>query len=225
MGGKWSGKNGFQPSKLAPGDRDEILQRYHSGDPVHEIAADFGISNSYVGKLAHRHGIRRAKRAKQTGSGIEEFAKRARSILWRQDHSKEKPTYDKWQARVKELQENSDCTKNQAVVRASKEFKCLNRLFKEYDVRDFDPNPESHPEIKHYGDKPTLQESVICEGIEQSYRESLRWAIQAAGAYLRTSKSPKTCPCDAAWYLYRQAIEEPRDFMGRVGQVESKGDP
>jgi len=211
--------------KLTNEQRDELLQRYHAGDSLEEIAADYGITAKYAGKYARSFGVKRAKPIKQTGSGINAFAKRARSILWRQDHSREKPTYDKWEARVRELQEQSECSKSQAIVRASKEFPCLTRLFKEYDVRDFDPNPESHPEIKHYGDKPTLQQGVFCEGIEQSYKDSLRWAIQAAGAYLRTGKSPKTCPCDAAWYLYRQAIEEPRDFMGRISQIEAKGDP
>lgn len=214
-------------SKITLEQREELLQRYRGGEPVAEIAASFGLAPTYVAKLARSYGVKRPKTpgAKLTGSGINEFAKRARSILWRQDHSKEKPTYDKWNARVDELVKNAGLTQNQAIVRASKEYPCLHKLFREYDVSDFDPNPESHAEIKHYGHTPQLNAEVFCEGIEQSYRDSLRWALQAAGAYLRTKKNPVTCPCDAAWYLYRQAIEEPKEFLGRVGQVEAKSDP
>lgn len=64
--------------------------------------------------------------------------------------------------------------------------------------------------------------SVRSEGREQTYRENLNWAINAAGEHLRTKKNPMICPNDAAWFLYCQAIEEPKDFMQKVGQVESK---
>jgi hypothetical protein len=115
-------------------------------------------------------------------------------------------------------------TKNQAIVRASKEYKCLKLLFREYDLKLFDPNPESHPDIVHKQDiqpDKTLN-GVICEGKQQSYKESLQWAIEAAGKFLRTNENPISCPCDAAYYLYQQAITEPKDFLGRVGQIEAK---
>jgi hypothetical protein len=40
---------------------------------------------------------------------------------------------------------------------------------------------------------------------------------------MRTGQRPISCPCDTAYYLYQQAIAEPKDFLGRVGQIESKG--
>jgi hypothetical protein len=153
---------------------------------------------------------------------IKEFAQRAHSILWAQGSGHEHKNFDKWKARVAELQENSGLNKSEAVVRASKEYACLNQLFREYNVRRYDPNPESHPRIKHYGD--VEEHDVECEGIVQTYRESLRWAIAAAGAFSRTGEKPPTCPCDTAWYLYEQAVSDPKDFLARVGQVESKGD-
>jgi hypothetical protein len=64
---------------------------------------------------------------------------------------------------------------------------------------------------------------VVNEGKEQTYRESLNWALSAAGEFLRTGQRPTTCPNDAAWFLYVQAIDEPKDFMAKVAQVE-KGD-
>jgi hypothetical protein len=158
---------------------------------------------------------------------ITEFSKRVRSVLWRQDSGKEKPTYNAWLERVEYLQspDGGAYTKPQAIVRASKEHKCLERLFREYDVKEFDPNPESHASIVYKSDitaSGTLAD-VICDNVTQTYRESLQWAIEAAGCYMRTGKSPISCPCDTAFYLYQQAIQEPKDFLSRVGQIESKG--
>jgi len=159
---------------------------------------------------------------------IDEFAKRVRSVLWRQEpgNADKKTTYKSWQARVDWLRspDGGDYTKSQAIVRASKEYRCLYQLFREYDLKDFDPNPESHPEIIHQADvaPDNTLGGVICENKKQTYRENLQWAIDAAGKYQRTGEKPISCPCDAAYYLYQQAISEPKDFLGRVGQVESK---
>jgi hypothetical protein len=64
---------------------------------------------------------------------------------------------------------------------------------------------------------------VICADQEQTFKESLRWAMDSAGLYLRTNVLPAICPCNTAWYLFLQAVESPRDFMSKVSQVESKG--
>ena len=167
-----------------------------------------------------------AKPKPSTGGDVIEFAKRCRSILWRQD-GKVKKSYNEWLARATELEskEGGAYTKNEALVRAAKEYPCLHRLFREYDLHEFDPNPESHPNIQYFGQKDTEESpEITCDGLEQSYRDSLRWAIDAAGAYLRTSSYPVSCPCDAAWYLFKQAIADPKDFLAKVGQVESRGD-
>jgi hypothetical protein len=158
---------------------------------------------------------------------MNEFAKRVKSVLWRQESGKVKSTYDSWKSRVDFLQSSDGgaYSKQQAIVRASKEYPCLHRLFREYDIKAFDPNPESHPNIATLDavrSDSTLA-GVICENKEQTYRQSLSWAIDAAGKYQRTGQAPISCPCDAAYYLYQQAIAEPKDFLGRVGQIESKG--
>lgn len=164
---------------------------------------------------------------KQNIRDVTEFAKRVKSVLWRQETGKEHPTYDTWVSKVEFLQssDGGSYTKPQAIVRASKDYPCLHRLFREYDIRAFDPNPESHPNIltKDAVKPDNTLAGVICENKEQTYRQSLQWAIDAAGEYLRTGRPPISCPCNSAYYLYQQAISEPKDFLGRVGQIESKG--
>ena len=214
------------PESLTQDQELELAERFAAGDPTDELAADFGVFPDTVRSIAKKHRKKRPRPPIAIASGIKEFAKRARSILWRQDSGTEKKTYEKWKERLSELQssDGANMSYEQAVVRTSKEFPCLIKLFREYDVREFDPNPESHPEITYFGKATVDNADIECEGVEQSYRDSLRWAIAAAGRYLRTRKHPETCPCDAAFYLYRQAIEEPKDFMGKVGQIESKAD-
>jgi hypothetical protein len=59
----------------------------------------------------------------------------------------------------------------------------------------------------------------------QSYRDNLAWAMNAAGEQVRTGAHPETCPNNSAWFLYIQAINEPKDFMAKVASIESKIDP
>ena len=65
---------------------------------------------------------------------------------------------------------------------------------------------------------------IVCEGKEQSYLENVRWAMAAAGEFHRTGERPRSCPNDACWFLYTQAIDNPKDFMAKVGQAEAKAD-
>jgi hypothetical protein len=213
-------------SKITSEQWKDAETRYSSGsETVEDIAKSLGMNPEYLTARFRRHGIRKGDGTKGIkNKDLNDFASRVRSVLWRQDSGDEKKTYEDWKARVSDLESatGAGMTHNEALVRASKEYPCLTRLFREYDVAEFDPNPESHPQIQHFGQKPAIV--ATSDGKEQSYRENLRWAIETAGTYLRTGKHPATCPNDAAWYLYRQAIEEPKDFLSRVGQVESKGD-
>jgi len=158
-------------------------------------------------------------------AAIKEFRSRARSILWRQDPGKtdrEKLTYLKFQRLTEEFQKGGAMTLNQATVQAAKDFPCLNQLFREYDVSQYDPHPDSHPKTP----KPDKKERAVrCEGEELSYRENISWALTAAGVFLRKGEEPKSCPNDQAYFLYIQAKEQPKEFMQRLGQVESKVDP
>lgn len=209
-------------SKITPEQSKEIADRIVAGESRDDLAEEFGVSASTIAKHAAKHAIKTAK--PPTGTTIAEFAKRARSILWREDKSQTKKTYDAWTARVDELEseDGGGYSKNEAIVRASKEFPCLHRLFREYDVAAFDPNPGSHPKIKHFGSAKGESEMQIGDG-ELSYRDAIRWAMDAAGRYMN-GEQVATCPCSAAFYLYKQAIESPRDFLQKVGQIEAKAE-
>ena len=65
---------------------------------------------------------------------------------------------------------------------------------------------------------------IHLEDRELSYRGNLQWAMNAAGDFQRTRRKPRSCPNNAAYFLYLQALEEPKDFMQKFGQVESKID-
>lgn len=208
--------------KLDEATKKKAAERFASGEKLSDLAKEYGVSDKYLRRYFVKVGVYKKQTIKADLSrDMIEFVKRARSILWRQD-GPDKKTYNAWDARVKEFQESSGYSKDQSVVRASKEFPCLNRLFREYDVAAFDPNPESHPQLPVYGQ--VRKSEIHVEGRELSYRDNLRWAIEAAGLYLRTGEQPFECPNNSAFYLYQQAISEPKDFLSRVGQVESRGD-
>lgn len=213
--------------KLTDEQREEVARRHVAGETMDDLAKAFGVVKQTIHRICKQRGAVRdpAKPAPANAIEVTQFTKRVRSVLWRQDNGADKKTYDAWSARVAALEspDGGGYTKTQAVVRASKEFPCLHRLFREYDLTAYDPNPDSHPTIQTFG-KPVTEITVMNEGIEQSYRESLRWAIDAAGEYLNTGKQPATCPCNAAFFLYRQALGEPRDFLAKLGQIEIKAD-
>jgi hypothetical protein len=212
-----------KPRKFSPEVEKEIADKVAAGYSHYELMKEYETCRPVIARIVRESGVAKGKKPSQTGRSITEFAKRAKSILWRQETGKNHPSFDKWKARVEELEAGSGYTHAQCVVQASKDFPCLNRLFREYDMKAYDPHPESHPEIRQFETADTAFNGIFCEGIQQSYRDSLRWAIDAAGAYLRTGKQPVKCPCDAAFYLYKQACEEPKDFMGKLGQIEVRG--
>jgi hypothetical protein len=105
------------------------------------------------------------------------------------------------------------------------------------DVSQFDPDPDKKP-CGSEGVPPSRLDGgalpqqagvgsvaggvVAVNGVEQSHRDNLKWAMDTAGTYLRTGRFPTSCPNDSAWYLFRQAIEEPKEFLSRFNQVEAK---
>lgn len=158
---------------------------------------------------------------------LPEFEKRINKVLWNRGSGKTHVEYDNFKARVAELEANSGYNHGQAVVTAAKEFPVLHKLFRDYDIREFNPNPESHPEIHYYGGTKKAGEAIeagdiIMEDTELSYRENLQWAMGAAGKFAREKRHPGVCPNDTAWFLYEMAISEPDKFLMRVGQVEVK---
>jgi hypothetical protein len=180
-----------------------------------------------IQKICKKLGAVKPPEIKQAvGAPFSDFVSAVKSKLWAQDPGKKDEdhiTYNTFVARCRDLVANCDHNKNQAIVAAAKEQKCVASLFSKYDVSTHDKDPESHQHIQKYGDPPR-HSKVECQNIEQTYRENLRWANEAAGHLHRTGEEPVICPNDSAFLFYKMAIDEPKDFMGRMGQIESKGD-
>ena len=49
--------------------------------------------------------------------------------------------------------------------------------------------------------------------------------MEAAGEFASHGKEPLMCPSKGAYFLYIQAKENPKEFMTKLGQVESRIDP
>jgi hypothetical protein len=215
-------------AKLTQTQRQEIADRFVAGDTQMSLAGEYGVSKQTIIRVCRKLKAVRVAPKPATIQDLVEFTKRAKSILWALDPGPEegRKNYNSWKARILELADKNGggLSKNEAIVYASKECPSLSTLFGLYNVEKYDPSPESHAHIKHFGDTGFKKGDVTCEGIDQTYRESLRWAIEAAGKFSRTRERPTSCPCDKAWYLYEQAVSDPKDFLSRVGQVESKGD-
>ncbi len=62
----------------------------------------------------------------------------------------------------------------------------------------------------------------LSEGRQLSHRENLAWAVDAAGECLRTGRQPTKAPNNAAFFLYRQAVESPKEFLTKLNQLEVK---
>jgi len=205
--------------KINDRQRAEIARRYAAGESQRKLAAEFGVSVLRVAEVCKRRGARRKLKPFVKSGDMEFFAVRAKAALQRQS-PEDLPA---WTARVEALSSKyGGLTLHQAVVSASKEFPCLHRLFKEFDVSEFDVNPDANKNIPRYVQKPEAK-VVVNEGKKLSYRDQLSWALDAAGEFLRTGVEPEKCPCDSAYFLYVQAKEDPKNFLGRVSQAESKG--
>jgi hypothetical protein len=149
---------------------------------------------------------------------IKDFVSRVRSVLWGVD----KTQYEHWLSRV-EYFEGQGYSISEAQVRAAKEFPACRPFFREYDIKHLDRDPGSHPDVLFFGDEKRVRE-VVCLGQEMSYRDALRWAAAAAGMHLRTGQEIWECPNDTAYYLYQQAIGDPKDFMSKFGTMENRED-
>ena len=216
---------GHPYNKLSDAEADEIVKRYIDGETQVSLAHEFSVQPLIISRLCQSRQAKRPALARQLKDDLNEFRSRCRSVLWRQNQI-EKVEYKKWEARIAELESETggNYTANQALVRASKEFPCLHRLFREYDLAQHDPNPESHANIQYFGQPKKPDGEIVNEHKEQSHRDNLNWAISAAGEHLRTNACPVSCPNDSAFYLYEQAIREPKEFLSRFNQIEGKGD-
>jgi len=160
----------------------------------------------------------------QKKSQIAKFISKARSILWALDN--EHKAYHEWEACIVKVMKRHECKRYQAVVQVSKDYKQLKDLFTIYDVKEYDPTlgVEHGKWDVHSTDKQKAKAIVKCLEEDTPYREQLRWALATAGEFISSGKEPLTCPCWGAYYLYDQARENPKEFMAKLGQAESKID-
>ena len=150
---------------------------------------------------------------------IKDFVSRVRSVLWGIDQNQ----YEHWLTRVEFFQDTAGYTLSEAQVRAAKEFHACRPFFREYDIRQFDKEPGSHPDILFFGDEKR-ERQVVCRDEPLTYREALRWAVSAAGMHLRTGQEIYDVPNDMAYYLYQQALADPKDFITKLGTSENRED-
>ena len=159
-----------------------------------------------------------------TKSQFAKFRSQARKILWASDS--EHKAYYEWEGCIEKAMKRFEWTRPQATIQMAKDYKQLKDLFTIYDVADLDPAPDmKHGKFDvHSTDKQKAAALVKCEDKDIPYREQLRWALDTAGRYASDKEEPDVCPCWGAYYLYVQARENPKEFMAKVGQVESKSD-
>lgn len=153
--------------------------------------------------------------AKQIKAGFPGFEQRVKAALWIRvvGREKKRPDFDEYKRLVEEWRNEKGVGRRQAVVNASLTFDKLAVIIADYDLTQYGV-PKSKSD--------TESSSIHSDNVKQSYRENLRWAISAAGKQKRTGEDPETCPNDAAYYLFRQAKDDPKDFLSKIGQVESK---
>lgn len=211
--------------------QDAIRTRYRGGDcTTRELAKEFGFSTRTIRVCIHRDDKKADALDCSNRSGIrsktfEDFMSDVRKFLWNMPpNDRQHAVYYDWLEAVRILIEEKNVAKNFAYVEACKEVRELVQFFRKYDVKKFDRFPESNSAIAEIYDKfwPATMQPIRCENREQSHRENLAWAIQAAGERLRTGRDPATCPNDSAFYLYTQARDDPKDFLARFTSIEAK---
>uniref|UniRef100_A0A6M3LMN1 Uncharacterized protein n=1 Tax=viral metagenome TaxID=1070528 RepID=A0A6M3LMN1_9ZZZZ len=69
---------------------------------------------------------------------------------------------------------------------------------------------------------PPVYSGVKSLDIDQTLRENVQWALEAAGLKHRTGRDPTECPNDQAYFMFLEACERPKDFFAKFSQIESK---
>jgi len=227
MGGR-RGSN--QPPSVPAGRWPEIIERHKCGEPVKDLANEFGITDGYMSRMLQDRGVTSADR--EVGAirdkNLRKFASAVRSLLWQEESGEDEthPLYFAWKDRVDEYRKQHRLSYGAAIVQATKEQRKCWKLFLRYDVEEFDRFPDSHPAATQYKHQRLLDSvakgKMKSEGIEQNHKQNLSWAIAAAGEFSRTGVEPASCPNDAAYFLYEQAKSSPETFLARFTSIESK---
>lgn len=146
-------------------------------------------------------------------SKAELFFKAARNAIG-EKNSYEMSSYDR---DVDQLV-NSGMPKSRAYVAAAREYPAAVPLIEKHGVGGYDPIKGSKKAKKSSQSKDVIKS----EGIEQSFHENLAWALDSVGRYHREGKEPDTCPNDAAYFLYYQGLNDPKDFMAKAASAAAK---
>jgi len=207
--------------KLSDEQRIEICERWKAGEQVKELAEEYGVSTKTIDRVLRRNNVTSpATNVRTAQRELQEFTKRVRSILWRSDPTRVK--YNAWQDRVNSL-EAGGMARKEAIVQASKDFPELTKLFREYNVSDYDPHEGSHPKVEHHG-TPKARKGIPYTGEKLTQLDSLRWAAQAAGHFLNTGVPPERAPNAECYLYYRMAQDEPKEFLSRIIQLFARYD-
>jgi len=222
-----------QPNKISPDGWAEIAERLACGEMVKDIAKEFNVAPTTIARGSKERSIQAAARG-IGAKGIREpqlkkFAAEARSLIWRADTKidEKHPQYFAWKDNIEVLKERHRITYGAALIQASKNVQILWPLFRKFNVERYDKFPTSHPTITRYREQGFSERKGVTvknEQIEQDHKANLNWAIAAAGENQRTGNPPTSCPNDAAYFLYEQAISSPGTFLSRFTSMESKVD-
>ncbi len=208
-----------QLPKLSEEERIDIAERYSCGISMATLAKEYKVCKASIAKYCRKESLKDKQSTKQRITPttlFKKFAQSARQVLWREGKTR-KLLYEQWETRILELKQGGMSDK-QAIVMASKDFHCLHPLFLQYPVNEFDPDPDSHPDIHMHGEEAPM-DGIECEEHEQTHAQNLQWAINAAGIHHRTHEPPKKCPNNSAYFLYRQAIDDGDKFMAKYQQM------
>lgn len=219
-----------RPKKLNEDERKELIKQWRKGATVAFLASENEITERTVSRYIKQSGKKRYAKRKSRARGMGEipandvraFLSNCRKAIFRSEPGGK--AYKRWEKIVEEFEADGGMLHREACIQASKDFPCCKKLFVAYAkaLDGIDPIPESHPDLytEQQDDQPG---GMKCENRELSYRENLDWAIEAAGKERNEGQAPETCPNNTAFYLYHQARENPKEFLGKFTQMAGRG--
>lgn len=178
--------------KLSKEDIVEIVKRRDSGETLKGIADAFKVNSATISKH-----VKRAHKQKETDKKKKELEEEMK-LLDEVNGGIPTPISQIAQVNIPFVNSPRDPPVNAAPI----------------------PQAVPNDTIENYG--ITKDGKIYCNNIEQPFRQNLLWAIKAAGLFSRTQQGPTECPNDTAFFLYRQARDNPKDFLGRFAMIEGR---
>lgn len=213
--------------KLTEENIKEIVERNLKGETQTGLAEKFNVSRGTIGKHLIRECKKREIKEKreelqQEMESLDVQEEAAKNFIPSGDNSARTRTPASREASVRTL------TAQIASIKKSVETKLPPLSIDESVVvsnKDDGAKKFRNKKLEEAARSKKITEEIskiICLNVEQPFRQNLLWAIKAAGLYNRTEKGPEECPNDTAFFLYKQACDNPKDFLGRFASVESK---